>query len=330
MQIDLRTVSIQPLRQTFDHVAEHIGGDKPASRYLEGTIGIQSQDNFHYRPLWDPDHKIFDPARTSIVMSDWYKLKDPRQFYYGTYTMARARMQDNAEADFDFVEERGLADNYPAASKKLALDVLLPLRHVEWAGNMNNTFICAYGYGVAITQPCIYQAMDHLGMAQYLTRLGLLLDDTPALDEAKEAWLADPKWQELRRYVEDTFVLQDWFELFVAHNLVLDGLLYPLVYQHIDKVLSANGGPVVSMLTRFQSEWYGENVKWVDSAIKIAAAESADNKAKLSAWAKVWRDRAVLALTPIAQHALGNEAVTLMETLVQQFNDRAAKLGLSL
>jgi len=172
--------------------------------------------------------------------------------------------------------------------------------------------------------------MDHLGMAQYLTRLGLLLDDTPALDEAKEAWLADPKWQELRRYVEDTFVLQDWFELFVANNLALDGLLYPLVYQHIDKVLSANGGPVVSMLTRFQSEWYGENVKWVDSAVKIAAAESADNKAKLSAWAKVWRDRAVLALTPVAQHALGNEAATLMETLVQQFNDRAAKLGLSL
>ena len=36
MQIDLRTVSIKPLRQTFDAVAAHIGADKPASRYLEG------------------------------------------------------------------------------------------------------------------------------------------------------------------------------------------------------------------------------------------------------------------------------------------------------
>ncbi|RTL49429.1 MAG: phenol hydroxylase [Rhodocyclaceae bacterium] len=330
MQIDLRTVSIQPLRQTFDPVAEHIGGDKPASRYLEGTIGIQAEDNFHYRPLWAPEYEIFDASRTAIQMSDWYKLKDPRQFYYGTYTLSRARMQDTAEADFDFVEERGLADSYPEAAKKLALDVLLPLRHVEWAGNMNSTFICAYGYGAAITQPCIYQAMDHLGMAQYLTRLGLLMDDAPALDAAKEAWLKDAKWQELRRYVEDTFVLEDWFEVFVAHNLALDGLLYPLVYQQIDKVLNAQGGPVVSMLTRFQSEWYTENVKWVDASIKIAAAESAENKAKLSAWTKAWRDRAIVAMKPIAEFALGADGAAQMETLIQQFNDRAAKLGLAL
>lgn len=244
--------------------------------------------------------------------------------------MARARMQDNAEADFDFVEERGLADAYPADAKKLALEVLLPLRHVAWGSNMNNSFICAYGYGVAITQPCIYQAMDQLGIAQYLTRLGLLLDDAPALDVAKDAWMKDAKWQELRRYVEDTFVMQDWFELFVANNFVLDGLLYPLIYQQFDKALNAKGGPAVSMLTRFQTEWAGETAKWVDAVIKVAAADSADNKAKLSAWTKAWRDRAVKALEPIAKHALGNDAVAQMDTLVQQFNDRAAKLGLVL
>ena len=33
MQIDLRTVSIKPLRHTFDNVARRIGADKPASRY---------------------------------------------------------------------------------------------------------------------------------------------------------------------------------------------------------------------------------------------------------------------------------------------------------
>ena len=32
-----------------------------------------------------------------------------------------------------------------------ALDVLVPLRHVEWGGNMGNSYMCAYGYGTAIT-----------------------------------------------------------------------------------------------------------------------------------------------------------------------------------
>ncbi|MEN9849096.1 MAG: hypothetical protein RL368_1836, partial [Pseudomonadota bacterium] len=268
MHIDLRTVSIKPLRQTFDNVATRLGTNKPASRYQEGTLDLQADVNFHYRPLWDSAHEIFDASRTAIKMRDWYSFKDPRQFYYGTYTLARARMQEKVEGDFELVEERGLLENYPAAAKKLALEVMLPLRHVEWGGNMNNSAICAYGYGTAITQPCIFQAMDHLGMAQYLTRIGLLLADETELDTAKTAWLQDAKWQELRRYVEDTLVVKDWFELFIAQNLVLDGLLYPFIYEQLDQVLAAQAGPVMSMLTRFQSEWFTETRKWVDASVK--------------------------------------------------------------
>lgn len=330
MQIDLRTVSIKPLRQTFDHVAAKIGGDKPASRYQEGTIGLQAESNFHYRPLWAPEFEIFDKRRTALKMADWYAFKDPRQFYYGTYTLARARMQETAEADFDFVEARGLAASYPEAAKKLALEVLLPLRHVAWGSNMNNSFCAAYGYGTAITQPCLYQAMDQLGIAQYLTRVGLLMDEPASLDAAKEAWMAAPMWQEMRHAVEDMLVTQDWFELFVAQNLALDGLLYPLVYSYFDNALTAQAGPTVSMLIRFQAEWFAETTKWVDASIKTAAAESAENKALVSGWTRTWRDRAIKAVTPLAELALGNQAGSVMAELIEQFNARAAKLGLSL
>lgn len=330
MQIDLRTVSIKPLRQTFDHVARRLGADKPASRYQEGTLDVQATANFHYRPLWDPDHELFDVTRTRLKMADWYAFKDPRQLYYGTYTQARAHMQETAEGDFEFVEARGLAAALPEATRQLALDVLLPLRHLEWGANMNNSFICAYGYGTAITQPCIYQAMDHLGIAQYLTRVGLLLEDEGALDVAKDAWLKDAKWQGLRRYVEDSFVLKDWFELYVAQNFVLDGLLYPLVYEHIDNAICAQAGPAVSMLTRFQTEWFADTRKWVDASIKTAAAESEQNKALLVEWTTQYRDKAAAALKPLAQHALGAQADAVMAELIEEFNARAAKAGLAL
>lgn len=329
--IDLRTVSIKPLRHTFTHVAKRIGGDKPATRYQEGTFDIQATENFHYRPTWDPDHEIFDPRRTAIVMKDWYALKDPRQFYYGTYTQARARQQENTESNFDFVESRGLAAGLPDNVRQLALDVLLPLRHLAWGGNMNNAYICAYGYGTAITQPHIYQAMDHLGIAQYLTRIGLALADTEALQTAKAQWMDDPKWQGLRRYVEDCFVQQDWFELFVAQNLVLDGVLYPLVYQTIvDDVLVSQGGAAVSMLTQFMGDWHTETAKWVDAQIKVAAAESPENKAKLSEWTAAWLARALEAITPLAQHALGDKAEAALDDVTRQFKARATKAGLAL
>jgi phenol/toluene 2-monooxygenase (NADH) P1/A1 len=329
--IDLRTVAIKPLRHTFTHVAKRIGGDKPATRYQEGTFDIQATENFHYRPTWDPDHEIFDPRRTAIVMKDWYALKDPRQFYYGTYTQARARQQETTESNFDFVESRGLAASLPDGVRQLALDVLLPLRHLAWGGNMNNAYICAYGYGTSITQPHIYHAMDQLGIAQYLTRIGLALADPQALQTAKTQWMEDPKWQGLRRYVEDCFVVKDWFELFVAQNLVLDGLLYPLVYQTIvDDVLVSQGGAAVSMLTQFMGDWHTETAKWVDAQIKVAAAESPENKAKLSAWTAAWLARALEAVTPLAQFALGNKADAVLDDVTSQFKARATKAGLAL
>ncbi len=330
MHIDLRTVSIKPLRQTFDHVAARIGAGKAATRYQEGTLDVQAVANFHYRPLWDAEHEIFDVTRTAIKMVDWYAFKDPRQFYYGTYTLARARMQEKVEGYFDFVEERDLAGSCPPAAIKLALEVLLPLRHAEWGANMNNASMCAYGYGTAITQPCIFQAMDHLGMAQYLTRAGLLLGDESGLDIAKEAWLNAPMWQGLRRYIEDSLVIKDWFELFVAQNLVLGGLLYPLIYEHVDQALAAQAGPLMSMLTHFQAAWYAESSKWVTATIKTAAAESNENQALLSNWAGTYLERALAALAPLANHALGERAGAVMSELTEQFNFRAAKSGLTL
>ncbi len=330
MQIDLRTVAIKPLRHTFTHVAKRIGGDKPATRYQEGTFDLQATENFHYRPTWDPEHEIFDASRTKVVMKDWYALKDPRQFYYGTYTATRARQQETAETSFEFVESRGLDTALPEGVRQVALDVLLPLRHVAWGGNMNCSYICAYGYGTAITQPHIYQAMDQLGIAQYLTRIGLLLADPEALDTAKSQWIGDPKWQGLRHALEDMFVMDDWFELFIAQNLVLDGLLYPLVYSHfIDDHLTLQGGSAIAMLTRFMTDWSAETSKWVDAQVKVAAAESPENKALIQQWTAAWNERISAALAPLAQHALGDKAESVMADIQLAFHARLKKSGLS-
>ena len=291
---------------------------------------MQPDANFHYRPTWDPEHELFDPRRTRLVMKDWYALKDPRQFYYGAYTQARARMQEVAEADFEFVETRGLADGFEDGARRVALDFYVPLRHVAWGTNMNGAYQCAYGYGTAITQPCLYAGMDQLGIAQYLTRLGLLLGTPGELEAGKQAWLEAPAWQPLRRLVEDTWVMKDWFELYVAQNVVLDGVLFGLAYKEVDQALSERAGPVVSMLTRFQAEWAQDANKWVDAVMKVAAAESPENKALLSEWYAHWRARVQEALAPVAELGLGSDGAQALERALAAVDARMNKAGLSL
>ena len=328
MQLDLRTVTIEPLRNGYDHLIRRFG-DKPASRYQEGSYDIQAAENLHYRPTWDPEQELYDTSITKIVMEDWYELKDPRQFYYNPYTLTRARQQENMEANFKYIESRNLMDMVPETLRELAIRMLVPLRHAAWGANLNNTLVCSYGYSVVFTQPCIYHAMDNLGVAQYLSRLGLELGGVEALEAGKEAWQNGAAWQGLRRFTEDSLVVRDPFEVFVAQNLAMDGLLYPLVYGRIvDDKFVIEGGQAISMLCQFQNDLHTETQKWIDAVIKRAAAESDANREQLAEWIRQWSERATAALLPVIEQVFAGQADEVMEEQLAAFKARVAKIGI--
>jgi phenol hydroxylase P1 protein len=210
---------------------------------------------------------------------------------------------------------------------------LLPLRHVAWGANMNCAAICDAGYGTAVTAPSMFAAGDHLAIAQIISRIGLLLDGNSGLllDAAKRDWLNARAWQDLRQLVENSFVLGDWFELFVVQNLVIDGLLYPLVYRHFDRFGQTKGAAALSLLCEFMSEWFAEQSRWVDAVIKGAASESAGNAALLSRWFVDWKRRGTMALAPLSVAVLGEAAGTQAINIVQaDLTTRATALGLVL
>ncbi|AQH03129.1 phenol hydroxylase [Burkholderia sp. KK1] len=329
MQIDIKTSAVEQVRQTFSHVARRLGADKPASRYQEATFDLQPEVNFHYRPLWQPEFELYDKGRTGIVMKDWYAFKDPRQYYYGAYTTTRAKQQETMEKNLEFVAKRRLLADLSDEAKAHIAALMVPLRHVEWAANTNNCFVTGYGWGTAITQATMFHCMDRLGIAQYLSRLGLALDGNQgtSLTEGKTRWMNDPMWQGLRRVVEDTMVVRDWFETFVAQNVVLDGLLYPLVYRSIDERISRLHGPGLGMLNEFASTWFDETSRWVDATVKTAAAESPANAALLAQWVAKWRGAVLEALKPLAIAALDDDAHHALEAAAQSFDARMVKQG---
>ena len=331
MNIDLQARQIQPQRQTFTRVAAYTGDSKPASRYQEATLGVQSTHHFHYRPTWEPEFELFDTGRTVIAMTDWNLLRDPRQFYYATWTMTRARQQEAMEANYQFVESRGLIDRMPDTLRAKACDVLMPLRHVAWAGNMNNCQITSRGYGTPLTAPALMHALDHLAAAQFLTRLGLILGEPDVLEAGKSDWMEKAQWQPLRSYVEGLLVKQDPMELFIAQGLVLDGLLYPLIFTHfVDDWLTVQGGTAVAMLTTFMPEWHAESASWIDAVLKVCAAESESNREQLGAWYVSHAASVGEALAPVAAYALGEQGESILAELRENLDVRARKLGLPL
>jgi len=325
MQIDLKTVNIEPKRKAFDHLVRRFG-DKPASRYQEASYDIQATENLHYRPTWAPEQQLYDPNLSRVTMADWHALKDPRQFYYNSYVLTRARQQEAAEGAFTLVESRALHLTIHEEMRQQVLDLLVPLRHVAWGANQNNVLVSGYGFGTPFTQPCLYYGMDCLAVAQYLSRIGLMLGGMDALARGKAQWMESEEWQPLRRLVEDTLVVRDPFELFVAQDVVIDGLIYPLVYDTIvDGRMAQTGAAPISMLTQFMSDWGKETRKWSIAVVKAAAAESEANAAVIGEWFQVWSERAMSALLPVAAKVVGEDADQLLADVLDDLKAQMAK-----
>ena len=331
MSIEIKTTSVEPIRRTFDHIADKIGPGKAATRYQEAVWGLQPQVNLHYRPTWDPDKLLYDPARTAIVMADFDDLIDPRQYYYGTWTIQRGKQQDSQEKNLNFVESRGLLASLDPAIREKVQCLVVPLRHVAWGANTNNSYIAAYGFGAPMTSAASLQMMDNLGVAQYITRIGLILaeNDAGALDDAKALWMDDPRWQPMRALVEEAMVTKDWFELHVLQNFLIDGALYPLVFDRFDATVAQAGGAAFSMMNEFTDEWFAESSRWVDAVIKRAAQESDDNKALLSGWIAKWVPRVQGALKPLADLAFNGVGAAEVDEVMDRLMSRAAKAGLN-
>ena len=240
---------------------------------------------------------------------------------------ARAKLKEVTESNYSFFEKRGMADRMNDEVKAKVIRCLVPLRHAELGANMNNMYAFSYGTATVVNQGFLYHSMDRLGIAQYLSRIGLLLDgnSTDSLAAAKEFWMSDPAWQGLRRYIENVLCVEDWFEVFIAQDVVLDTLVYDLIYRQFDEAITEQGGSDLAMLIEFMQEWYKDGSRWVDATLKTTVGESEHNRETISRWVAEWQEKAVADLTPLAELAVGEGAI---DVCVEVLNKRLAKAGL--
>lgn len=303
MQYELKTQVIEPQRQTFTHIAKRYG-DKPASRYIEGSIDVQPKEHFQYRPTWDPTREIYDDSYSVFRLTDAYSYLDPRQYYYAPYVTARSGHHEAFATSLEYIEARGLLERLPDGWRSVLTELVLPLRHLESAGQLILCGMARFGWGATVTQAAAYSAFDRVGNAQVLSRVGIALGGGTAdlLAEAKEHWLQDAPLQGLRRIAEETIVETDWGLALLRLDAV-DRLVYDLLYQHLDDQAVVSGAPAYSLVAQHMASWFADNRRWID-ALYTAWREDpelgATNAALLAEHGAAAVDTALEVVTPFA------------------------------
>ncbi|WP_068399854.1 phenol 2-monooxygenase [Kribbia dieselivorans] len=304
MQYELKTQVIEPQRHTFTHVAKRFG-DKPASRYLEGSIDVQPTEHFHYRPTWDPTKEIYDESFSVFRLADPYSYLDPRQYYYAPYVTARSGHHDAFGTSLEYIENRGLLGRLPDGWSAVLGELVVPLRHLESAGQLILCGMARFGYGATITQAAAYSAFDRVGNAQMISRVGIALGGgtTETLTAAKDHWMGDESLQGLRRLAEETIVEADWGVALIQLD-ALDQLVYDLLWSHLDDAAVTGGAPAYSLIAQHMTNWYTDNRTWIDALYAAWRADpelGAHNADLLAEHGRNAVDTALAALTPFAQ-----------------------------
>jgi phenol hydroxylase P1 protein len=310
MQFELRTQVIEPKRKTFTNLVERFG-DRPASRYEEGSIDIQAVENFHYRPLYSADREHYDENWTAFKLQDPYSFTDPRQLYYAPYVQSRAAMNDAFVKSLEYVETRDLMQKLPSGWDSLVGEVLVPLRHWEAGAELISIEGSRWAWGTTIDQCLTYAAFDRIGNAQNLSRLGIVYGQghDHALAAGKERWLTDPALQGLRRLVEELLADGDYAKKLLALDLA-DRLLYPLMYTHLDEAALTGGAGAYSLMAQHFSSWFADQRRWIDQLVKTWLADPVYAESNKAAYDDVLATRWLQILEAVTDVAAAVDART--------------------
>lgn len=336
MQYELKTQIIETRRKTFTPLINRFG-DRPASRYEEGSFDIQPVENFHYRPTWAPDKELYDPAYSRFVLTDPYSFTDPRQLYYAPYVTARSGMHEAFGKTLDYVEERSLLQKMPQEWQTLMTECFVPLRHYESGGQLIGSGAARFAYGTTISQCCAYAGFDRVGIAQLISRVGIALGGGTAdlLGVAKTHWVEAPHLQPLRQYVDELFVEEDWADSMIGLDLA-DHLVYGLLHRHLDEAALLGGAGAYSLVAQHLSAWFKDQRRWLDALYKAWMADpehGESNVRELAGAIERLLPGAVEAVSAVAARVddlVDADAVATVDQLVTTTRADLAALGIPL
>ncbi|MYZ06551.1 phenol 2-monooxygenase [Streptomyces sp. SID2999] len=335
MQYELRQNTVAPRRNAYQVLIER-NGDVPASRYQEGTVGIQPRENFHYRPLWAPEHELYDETFSALRLTDPEGFVDPRQYYYAPYVAARAALHDGFAKTLDYLDKRDLTVRLPDAWAEVVRTVVVPLRHYESGAQLISVAGARFAWGTPVAQCLSYAAFDRIGIAQMLSRIGISVagGTDEALAEAKGLWIQADHLQRARRNTEELMATSDWAAGVIGQDLV-DQLVYPVLYQRLDDAALLGGAGPYSLLTQHLTAWYVDHRRWLDALYTAWTSDPEHgeaNRAHLADIVRTWLPAAVESATDIAaavDAALGTEAVVAVAQEARAVRERFAALGVS-
>ncbi len=286
-----------------------------ATLYEDVTIDTQPSVHRHLIRGWplsfEDGRGIWNDDSTALRSGDWFAFRDPGEQWERTYYQRGAAVEQQIEGAMRSAAEEGLlADFSPEWVSFLREFLQVPayVEHGLWLAMATIARDCLSDSVATVV--CLQAAMKQRS-AQAIVLYAMDLEEHYGefpIEAARRAFLEEPAWQPVRRYLERLAATDDWCEVIVAANLCLEPLVGTLIRRELGtRAAAANGDIVTPVLARVETQEWEWARAWSTELCRFLLADpdhGVANRERIAAWVGEWLPEAVeaaLALLPIAE-----------------------------
>jgi methane monooxygenase component A beta chain/propane monooxygenase small subunit len=270
------------------------------SEYEDLTLHTQPDPSIYAIQGWltrfADGREPWTPASTALKSTDWWAFQDPSKQWQRTYVATQAEQERSLDRIVEGARTEGLFTDFDETWAK----TILGKYYAAYACLEYGLFRCfAYAQREALSATagnvCIFNAADKIRHAHAITLYGMdLAEVVPGFSDAdaKTVWLEDPVYQGARKLVEGLMASQDWGEVVIGTNLVLEPLFGALArVQFFSRFAPRNGDAVTpTILSTVEHDWH-RNLKWTKEFVNVLLRDpehGASNKKVIAGWIATW------------------------------------------
>jgi NAD(P)H-flavin reductase/ferredoxin len=286
-----------------------------ASLYEDVTIDTQPSVHRHLSRGWpvsfEDGRGMWNDDSTALGCRDWFAFRDPGEQWERPYYQKGSAAEQQIDAAMSSAGNEGLlADFSPEWVEFLRAFLQVPayVEHGLWFALATIGRDCLSD-SVA-TCVCLQAAMKQRS-AQSIVLYGMDLERHHGpfpIEQARDTFLQDERWQPTRRYLERLAATPDWGEVLVAANLCFEPVVGTLMRRELGiRTAAANGDTVTPVLARVASQEWEWARTWTVALVRMVLADEksgAANRELIAGWQDDWSrlaNEAAIALVPIAE-----------------------------
>jgi hypothetical protein len=246
---------------------------------------------------------------TRLRHPSWFDFRDPASHWQRTYVRMQAEQERAIERA---VEDAGHAKASADVDRKWMRDLVFG-HYRTWAFHEYGLFRCfAQAQRETLSDTLgnvfCFAGVDRMRHAQAIVLYVMDLESQleGMRDEgAKERWLSDPAYQPARRLTEELMAVDDWAELAVAVNLVVDPIVSALATgELLHRHGPLHGDSLTPFLISTTERDRRRNRDWTDELVRMVTADGVpareENRAAVQEWIDRWTPRALEAAAALA------------------------------